>query len=94
MNLYRVPEDPELDRAIWVGNYHDDVCVDCGGRQALFVVEGGFFVASCAHCLANRLTMLKAKRGALPAGIEWLLKEAEHEVWAQARRRREAGLPS
>lgn len=71
-----------LDADDFVGN----VCVVCGRKAALFIVQGNY-VGACPNCLALRIAHLRGRSATtLPDWLISLESEAFREVEAQQRR--------
>lgn len=98
MQPFHVPDDHELDEAIWGARNCDDefLCRDCHEYHiALFAMGDNQFIAACPKCLLRRISEMREKRGVLPLRVEALEFDACDELKFQDdKRRREAeGIP-
>lgn len=83
---FRIPDDPDLDDAVWSANHGDEnlLCLKCRKYLlTLFYASEEQVVAGCPNCLLLSLSRIRGRREGLPREIAHLEEEALKELDAQ-----------
>ncbi len=87
---FRIPDDPDLDEAVWSANHGDEnhLCRKCGEYSlAIFYLGDGQVVLGCPECLLISLGAIRSRRKVLPPVITRLEYEALDALDLQNRKK-------